>query len=370
MDKINQTYDSLIEKLMTKSAKHNRSALDSELIKKIPFTDTYTNSITIASGKQRSGKTRKIIKEIIKISKLHKNTHLLLYVNKTGGKTDKTFEAFNKLIEVPIEYCSQDECEEKLNELITYKAFYNEVRANNWEDQLDEEQIAEVFEKLHIEDFSRPYLHTLVLLDDIANSKMLTKKTSYINSLLTQCAHINMSFFLCIQYWAALPTSIKSQVSTIYLFGGFPKQQFTYALYQITLSEPLTEIWKKYKQLKPHDYMSIYVPDGEYTINISEYKDENEKKKEKETESAEKKINREIKKETKIEEKEQKAKEKEQRNKDRIIKDYSQEHTSDEESDVDLDKTGNPEADALIEIVKHQRKEVQKLKRKLKYTQK
>ena len=66
MDKINQTYDSLIEKLMTKSAKHNRSALDSELIKKIPFTDTYTNSITIASGKQRSGKTRKIIKEIIK----------------------------------------------------------------------------------------------------------------------------------------------------------------------------------------------------------------------------------------------------------------------------------------------------------------
>lgn len=351
MDKINQTYDSLIEKLMTKSAKENKSELDSELIKKIPFTDTYTNSITIAAGKQRSGKTRKIIKEIIKISKLHKDTHMLLYVNKTGTKSDKTFESFNSLIEVPIEYCAQDDCEEKLNELITYKNFYNEVKANGWEEQISEEQISDVFEKLHIEDFSRPYLHTLVLLDDIANSKMLTKKTSYINSLLTQCAHINMSFFLCIQYWAALPTSIKSQVSTIYLFGGFPKQQFTYALQQITLSEPIIEIYKKYKTLRTHDYMSIYVPDGEYTITISDYNEKDDKNKEKQQNTLEKQINREIKKEEKSLEQPAKS-------------DSSDEEISDDDL-IKIPEKGNIEADALFQIVKQQRKEVKNIKRKI-----
>ena len=51
MELINARYDSMIEKRMRKQAKKNKHALDSELIQKIRYTDTYTNSI--------SGKTKK-----------------------------------------------------------------------------------------------------------------------------------------------------------------------------------------------------------------------------------------------------------------------------------------------------------------------
>ena len=265
MELINARYDSMIEKRMRKQAKKNKHALDSELIQKIRYTDTYTNSISVAVGRQRSGKTRKILKEIIKISNLHKETHMLIYVNKTGQKTDKTFESMKGLIKCPIKYCSQNECEDTLMELIQAKAQYNTIKQQHAETEYAE-MAAELFDTLGISDFSRPYLHTLVLLDDIANSAMLTKNTSVMNSLMTQCAHINCSFFLATQFWKGLPTPIKSQVTTIYLYGGFSREQLRYVLRQITLQNPFEVVWNEYKDLGYQDYMYIDIVDSEYSI--------------------------------------------------------------------------------------------------------
>lgn len=266
MQLIEERYDDMIEKQMYRKARKNKNALDSELIQKISCTDTYTNSISVAVGRQRSGKTRKILKEIIKISNIHRNTHLLFYVNKTGQKTDKTFESMKELIKCPIRYCSQAECEETLCELIQYKNQYNAIKRQHLEDEVPEDFAEQLFEVLGIHDFSRPYLQTLVLLDDIANSAMLSKSTSVMNSLMTQCAHINCSFFLAIQFWKGLPTSIKSQVTTIYMFGGFSKEQIHYILRQITLQKPFNELWEEYKQLAYQDYMYVDIVESKYTI--------------------------------------------------------------------------------------------------------
>lgn len=266
MQYLNERFDSLIEKQMRKHAKKNKNALDSELIQKIGCTDTYTNSISVAVGRQRSGKTRKILKEIIKITNVHKNTHMLFYVNKTGQKTDKTFESMKGLIKVPIVYLSQAECEERLVELIQYKNQYNQIKQLHREDEIPDEVCEELFDALGIEDFSKPYLHTLILLDDIANSSMLAKPTSIMNSLMTQCAHINCSFFLAIQFWKGLPASIKSQVTTIYMFGGFSREQLHYILRQITLQSPFSTVFEEYKKLGYQDYMHIDVVESHYTI--------------------------------------------------------------------------------------------------------
>ena len=274
MEKIVKKYDDFIDDLMKDNANNNKGELHSELLNKIPLTESYTNSISVAVGKQRSGKTRKIIKEIIKISKMHKETHMLVYVNKTGQETDKTFESFKDLIKCPIVYCSQDECEEKLKDLIEYKNLYAQIIKEGWQEMVVDEQKQELFDALEISDFSRPYLHTLVLLDDIANSPMLKKPTTYLNSLMTQCAHINMSFFLAVQYWIGLPTPIKSQVSVIYLFGGFSKQQVRYMLQQITLEDPFNVIWTKYCQLKNRDFMTVDVIGGEYHITYAKEEEE------------------------------------------------------------------------------------------------
>lgn len=266
MQYINERFDNMIERQMKKHARKNKNALDSELIQKIGCTDTYTNSISVAVGRQRSGKTRKILKEIIKITNVHKNTHMLLYVNKTGQKTDKTFESMKGLIKVPIVYVSQAECEERLVEIIQCKNQYNQIKKENAEDQIPEEITEELFDTLGIEDFSRPYLHTLILLDDIANSAMLAKPTSVMNSLMTQCAHINCSFFLAVQFWKGLPPSIKSQVTTIYMFGGFSREQLHYILRQITLQSPFNVVFETYKNLGYQDYMYIDVVESHYTI--------------------------------------------------------------------------------------------------------
>ena len=274
MHGLNNKYDEFIDDLMQTNAKENKDALHSELLNKIPLTDSYTNSISVAVGKQRSGKTRKIIKEIIKISKMHHETHMLLYVNKNGTESDKTFESFKDLIKCPIVYCSQEECEDKLAELVEYKGLYSKIMSMGTDQGEDPMEVETMMDVLQIEDYSRPYLHTLVLLDDIANSPLLTKPTTYLNSLMTQCAHINMSFFLAVQYWIGLPTPIKSQVSVIYLFGGFSKQQVRYMLQQITLEDPFNVIWTKYCQLKNRDFMTVDVIGGEYHITYAKEEEE------------------------------------------------------------------------------------------------
>ena len=273
MNGLNSKYDEFIDGLMTSNAKENKDALNSELLNKIPLTDSYTNSISIAVGKQRSGKTRKIIKEIIKISKMHHETHMLLYVNKNGTESDKTFESFKNLIKCPIVYCSQSECEAKLAELVKYKQLYNTVMSEETDEFQDPLEIETMFDVLQVEDYSRAYLHTLVLLDDIANSPLLKKPTTYLNSLMTQCAHINMSFFLAVQYWIGLPTAIKSQTSMIYLFGGFNKQQVRYMFTQIALEDPVDVVWEKYSKLKNRDFMTIDAIAGDYWITESNYKE-------------------------------------------------------------------------------------------------
>ena len=291
---LREKYDVFIDGLMDDANKTHKDELHTELLNKIPLTDSYTNSISIAVGKQRSGKTRKIIKEIIKISKMHKETHMLIYCNKTGGHTDKTFESFASLVKCPVVYVSQDDLEERLMDLIKYKNIYNAYKKQGvdelFKNQTDGyqggefsagffdplqqpmlspdqmEEIQDMFDVLGINNFNRDYLHTLILLDDIANSPLLTKPTTYLNSLMTQCAHINCSFFLAVQYWKGLPSAIKSQCAVIYMFGGFPKQQVRYMLSQICLEDPFDEIWKKYQPLKNKDFFVVDCIAGTYHL--------------------------------------------------------------------------------------------------------
>ena len=90
------------------------------------------------------------------------------------------------------------------------------------------------------------------------------------NSLMTQCAHINCSFFLATQFWKGLPTPIKSQVTTIYLYGGFSREQVRYILRQITLQNPFEVIWEEYKEQGYQDYMYIDIVESVYTIHKRE----------------------------------------------------------------------------------------------------
>ena len=56
-----------------------------ERLRKIPRTHTYANSLNVFVGRQRSGKSYQAIQEIIKISRVDPNAHLVVYINENGS---------------------------------------------------------------------------------------------------------------------------------------------------------------------------------------------------------------------------------------------------------------------------------------------
>ena len=221
-----------------------------ERLRKIPRTNTYANSVNAYVGRPRSGKTYLALHDIISVIRNDSNVHLLVYINEKGDCDDDTFDRFQELIDVPVIFVKYSDCEKFLKTLLDYKQIYNKIKNNNVPaKEIPEKVSTELFESLHIDDFSRDHLHTLIMLEDATNSKALRKADSYINDLLTRCAHTQFSFFIIIHYWKALTPNIKANLSTIYIFGGYSRQQMQYMLSQMNIPISFKELYPVYANM-------------------------------------------------------------------------------------------------------------------------
>jgi hypothetical protein len=124
------------------------------------------------------------------------------------------------------------------------------------------------FKSLKINDFSRPYLHTIFLFNDIAKSKLFNRATNYFNQLLPICRHIQVSFFLNVQFWKSLPPEIKANATLVFIFGGFDSRQLYYIFSQVPTAMNVRELIDFYRTLGKHDKLivdcengDIYLPD-------------------------------------------------------------------------------------------------------------
>ena len=254
---LHDVYNEYINDIIKEELNKNKGSLSKEVLSKIPYSNVYYNSITAAIGKQFKGKTLSIIKEIIIISNTSPYSHALIYINRNGSECDDTFESLKHLIHIPIIYLSHDEAEDYLKKLIMYKELYNTIKKENLEDRIVDEQKDDLFKTLFINDFSREFLHTLVFLDDAVKSKLISNEKSYFNQLLTQCRHIQCSFFMAVQYFKALSTNIKSNISTLFIFSGFSRQQLNVMLYQVNLPLSINELYYKYQHLSEHGKLIV-----------------------------------------------------------------------------------------------------------------
>ena len=118
----------VIDEMINLYLEKNQPKLQDELIKKI-HDEIYVqyNTLNIAVGRQRSGKTHTIIKEIIKISHVSPRNHLLIYINKEGGANDPTFESLKELITIPIVYIAEKDAEEYVKDILKWKMLYNYI---------------------------------------------------------------------------------------------------------------------------------------------------------------------------------------------------------------------------------------------------
>ena len=229
-----------------------------EKLRKIRGTNTYANSVNVYVGRPRSGKTYLALHDIISVVRNDPCVHLLVYINESGNCDDDTFDRFQELITVPIMFVKYKDCEKYLKQLLEYKNIYNRIKQNNMpETKIPNDVKSEIMEHLFINDFTRDYLHTIILTEDATNAKVLRKPDSYINDLLTRCAHTQFSFFILIHYWKALTTNIKANLSTIYIFRGYSRQQLTYMLYQMNLPVSVKELWNEYAAIPNYGKLMI-----------------------------------------------------------------------------------------------------------------
>ena len=229
------------------------------------------SSINVLVGKQGKGKSLTVFKELVKISKLKEsgtpvNIHMFIYVNKTG-RIDETLEALKPLISIPCVYVSVDEVEEYLNNLYFYKMIYDKV-IGEWKDkELDDSQKFEILDFLHLNDFSLPSLQEIILFDDAAYEKILSKTNSAIVKMAHEARHYKFIFCFCVQGIKDIPLPIKEQTTTFFLYSGFMNQKLSPIYQQCGIKTVDFQEFKAiYNSLKEKDYLIIDCQTGGFKI--------------------------------------------------------------------------------------------------------
>ncbi len=267
----------LVREEVSKILSNQRNDMVGAFIEQIhPNINVRYNSVNVIVGKQGQGKTVIALSEIIKIG-IMKTHHLLIYVTKDGCESDRSFLALKPLIEnyLPIITVSEKDAKNTIENIILKKNDYYKIKRNHLEDKLAEAKITQedmdnMFSTLHIDSFDYNYLHTLVLFDDISNSKLFANEGSYFSQLIRRCRHTNMTYFLLIQGWKGLKPHIKNEISTLYIFPCFNKQQLRYIYSQSATNRNFDEFYSlyysmmEYKNKNPqsHPYLVIQVVDG------------------------------------------------------------------------------------------------------------
>ena len=102
-------------------------------------------------------------------------------------------------------------------------------------------------------------------MDDAAF--VLKRETSPWFKWLCQLRHLNCTVFLCIQIWKSINPSLKSQITSIYLFGGYSRQQLNYIYQQICLDMKFDEFYNIYTKLGKNKSLIIDMINGKIQMN-------------------------------------------------------------------------------------------------------
>jgi hypothetical protein len=189
--------------------------------------------------------------------------HMVLYVNKEAD-IDGTFREFRDEIESLVDVMIVREVDfVRISQLILkYKQLYNDIKDQHLEDDITDEQRTEIFEVLGIDDFERESLTTVLLMPDGANSILFHKKERskdspvqnyFMDFLLKERRHrdVGYTIILCAQSVKDIPTDIRSNTDTWFIFYGFPAHDITvlrHYLVPILSKEDLATVYSQLKQ--------------------------------------------------------------------------------------------------------------------------
>jgi hypothetical protein len=89
----------------------------------------------------------------------------------------------------------------------------------------------------------------------------------YFPQLIATCRHNGLTFFFATQFWKSIPTELKSNATTIYIFRDFSKQQVSYILHQTPLKYDRNTIYAVYDGLRGYEKMIVDTHNGEICVD-------------------------------------------------------------------------------------------------------
>lgn len=244
--------------------------LSQELIQDIdPEIITKYNSINVFLGRAGSGKSFNILQTFAKISLVSSNTHLIIYINKTGVPNDRTYlNIFKDLIKIPIIFCSYENAVPTVNEILHFKKIYQKIKDKHLEYRINPEKMEELFDILHIDSFDEDWLHTIIYFEDAHKNPLIygnTNKLYFINQL-PLFRHDKVSYYFALQVFTQFPTDIKTQITDLFLFPGYSSRQVKFILDNVNIEMSKDDFLKEYNKLEDKEFIRIDNEQGKIEI--------------------------------------------------------------------------------------------------------
>ena len=214
-----------------------------------PEVNISYNSLNLFLGQRGSGKTFNSFNEMAAICRVPNKYHLFVYV--TNNPNDETYKRFKYLINQPIVQINYDESEAFIEKLIAYKQDYDKIKEQHLESKLTPDCMEEFKHELHIRDFNAPSLHTLILYDDAMN--VFKKTSSKQFRRLLENRHTRITYILCLQDWKGVSPELKANLDSVWIFGGYPRNRFSYFFQQLCCPIDKEQLYAVYRQLNKRD---------------------------------------------------------------------------------------------------------------------
>ena len=254
--KCNKSLSTQVDAIVQKEFKNNKYSNKIEEID--PEINFKLNSFNLAIGPQGSSKTVSVMKELMKLSAVPHDYHLLIYV--TDVPNDVSFNTLKKYINFQIIKTDYDHIEEEFEQLMELKQYYNKMV--DGEIEPDES----ILDALYIDDFSRKRLHTFILFDDAAF--IFDKKSkSKFKRWFTEFRHWNCTAYCCIQVWGSIDPKIKNLLTSVMLFKGFSRERVQHIFRQLPLDMKFDDFYTNY-YMKLKDYQKLVIDFPTSTIKF------------------------------------------------------------------------------------------------------
>jgi hypothetical protein len=221
------------------------------------------NSINVLISRRGVGKTYTVMTELIKLSQLPENGGYTQFIYITDKTNDSTVNELIKLINLKTRVVGYKDAYDVLKDIMEAKTAYEQILTKNLQNETTEESKEDILRTLELNDFVDYIPNTAILMDDAINI-LKESKHKKLTNLIFQNRQPRFTFFICVQDSFGVPTCIKGNLDTAWIFAGMTdRTTFGMMIRQLGLTTPSAEVWEFYISLGFHDAMVLdYEPGG------------------------------------------------------------------------------------------------------------